>query len=159
MLENSVTGIHVGERHVDGSLLRRIPLFALLDDPSLRALWPALRLLDVPKGEVVVEEGAPSDCLYCLVSGEVQVIKNWLRPGACTVDLLQPFSFFGEMGLVLDDTPRSATVVTTEPSRFVTLDRAAFRRFLLTNADASWALLLESHRRLRQANMLLAEAS
>jgi len=147
------------ERSVNVSLLRRIPLFALLDEPSLRALGPSLGVLDVDAGEEVVREGDPSDCLYCLVGGEVQVVKNWLRPGAHAVDVLRPFSFFGEMGLVLDDTPRSATVVTTEPSRFVTLERAAFRRFLLTNADSAWALLLEAYRRLRQANSLLAEAS
>lgn len=142
----------------DLSLLRRIPFFAPLDDAALAALGPSLRSLEVDAGEVVVEEGAAADRLYCLVSGEVQVVKSWLEPGSRTIDVIQPFGWFGEMALILDDTPRSATVLTTEPSRFVTLDGEAFRRFVLTNADAAWALLVEAYRRLRQANALLAEA-
>lgn len=142
---------------LDLTLLRRIPLLAMLDIPTLQALVPLLRVVEVDAGEVVVREGEPSDRLFFLVSGEVQVVKNWLLPGACAVDVLRPYAFFGEMGLVLDDVPRSATVVSTEPSRFVTLARAPFRRFLLTNADAAWALLVEAHRRLRQMNTLLSE--
>lgn len=141
----------------DVSLLRQVPLFAGLDDAALAALGPSLQTLEVEAGAVVVEEGAPADRLYCLVSGEVQVVKRWLEPGSRTLDVIQPFGWFGEMALVLDDTPRSATVLTTEPSRFVTLEGEAFRRFVLTNADAAWALVVEAFRRLRQATTLLTE--
>jgi len=104
-----------------------------------------------------VQEGEAADRLYCLIHGEVQVVKGWLEPGSRTLDVMQPFAFFGEMALVLDDTPRSATVLTTEPSRFLTLEKDAFRRFVLTNADAAWELLVEAFRRLRQAGALLTE--
>jgi CRP/FNR family cyclic AMP-dependent transcriptional regulator len=141
----------------DLSLLRQLPLFAPLADEALESLRPALHTVELDTGEVVVQEGDAADRLYCLVSGEVQVVKGWLEPGSRTVDVLQPYAFFGEMALVLDDTPRSATVLTTEPCRFLTLDKEAFRRFILTNADAAWELLVESFRRLRQSNTLLTE--
>lgn len=145
----------VSERF-DVSLLRKIPLFAGLSDAALETLRPSLRAERVDAGEVVVQEGEAAGALYCLVSGEVQVVKNYLEPGSHTVDVVQPFGFFGDMALLLDDTPRSATVVTTEPCRFLTLEKQAFRAYLLSNADTAYTLLVEAYRRLRQANELLA---
>lgn len=136
--------------------LRVIPLFKGLSDDALEEMREALRVQRMGAGEVVVREDDAADRLFVLVSGEVQVVKNYLEPGASTVDALQPPAFFGEMALLGDEVTRSATVVTTEASHFVTLDREAFRGILQKVPDVAIQMLEEAFRRLRQANELLA---
>jgi len=136
--------------------LRVIPLFKSLPDDALEELRGALRVQRMGAGEVVVREGDAADRLFVLVSGEVQVVKNYLEPGASAVDVLKPPAFFGEMALVGEEATRSATVVTTEGSHFVTLDRVTFKSILLANPEVAVQMLEEAFRRLRQANELLA---
>ena len=136
--------------------LKVIPLFNCVPDEALEELRTALKVQKVGAGEVVVREGDGADKLYILVSGEVQVVKNYLEPGAQTVDILDPGKHFGEMALVGSAALRSATVVTSEESHFVTLDRDAFQTILTGNPAIAIAMLEEAFRRLRQANDLVA---
>ena len=133
-----------------------IPLFASLSEEKLEDLRSAFRVRRTEAGEIVVREGDSADMLFVLVSGEVQVVKNYLEPGAQTVDILAPGSFFGEMALVGDEARRSATVVTSEECHFVTLDRENFRSILLENPEIAYTIVVEVFRRLRQANDIIA---
>lgn len=137
-------------------LLRAIPLFASLSDEDLEFMRPALRRQKCAPGEVVVREGDSADRLYVVTNGEVQVVKNYLEPGSQTVDVLGPGSFFGEMALVGEGNARSATVVTSEESRFITLDRESFQALLMQHPAIAIALVQEAFRRVRQANELIA---
>ncbi len=135
--------------------LKVIPLFTCVPDEDLEELRSALKVQKTGAGDVVVREGDGADKLYVLVAGEVQVVKNYLEPGAQTVDILEAGSHFGEMALVGSEALRSATVVTSEESHFVTLDREAFQQILTANPAIAIAMLEETFRRLRQANELL----
>jgi len=136
--------------------LRIIPLFAQLTDEKLDELRPALMVQKMEAGEVVVKEGDAADKLFVLVTGEVQVVKNYLEPGAQTMDILTPGSYFGEMALVGDSSFRSASVLTSDECHFVTLDRDAFQAILHDNPDIAITILEETFRRLRQANELIS---
>ena len=63
--------------------------------------------------------------IYFISSGEVEVVPTG---GQEKIKLL-PGSFFGEMAL-LSGAPRSADVTALDFSRFLTLSRHDFRRFL-----------------------------
>lgn len=136
--------------------LRGIPLFSALKDEELELLRPGVKVLSLKKGDVVISEGDSAERLFCLVDGEVQVVKNYLQEGAQTVDVMGPGSYFGEMALLGSDSKRSATVVASEDSKFLTLDRDSFRRIVLENAKLTFTMLFESYRRLRQANEIIA---
>jgi CRP-like cAMP-binding protein len=136
--------------------LRAIPLFSSLPDERLEELRPALKVMKVGAGEAVVREGDSATRLYVLVKGEVQVVKNYLEPGAQTVDVMKSGSFFGEMALMAEDSVRSASVVTSEECNFLALERDAFKQFVERNPDVAYLLLKEAFRRLRQANELIA---
>lgn len=138
------------------STLRAIPIFSPLSDDELEVLRAPIQVVTLDAGEVVVREGDSADKLYCLVEGEVQVVKNYLEQGAQTVDVLKSGDYFGEMALIGEGVKRSATVVTTEPCIFISLDEEAFRRTLLKNANIAYTMLVEAFRRLRQANDLIA---
>lgn len=72
-------------------------------------LMPTIRFA---AGELIFEEGYPPDGAYFICSGEVEIYK--MREDKKTVlGRLGDNSVFGEMALV-DDRPRSATVIATK---------------------------------------------
>jgi CRP-like cAMP-binding protein len=136
--------------------LRAIPLFAPLNDEELELLRPGIKVLSMAPGDLIIREGDSADRLFCLVEGEVQVVKNYLTEGAQTIDLLGPGRYFGDMALLGGDGKRSATVVASEKSTFLTIDRESFKKIVLGNARIAYTMLVESYRRLRQANEIIS---
>lgn len=70
-----------------------------------------------------------------------EVILSILGAGEC----------FGEMGLI-DDAPRSADVVTTEPCDLLMISKADFTRALAENVDLCLNIMKSLVMRLREAN-------
>jgi hypothetical protein len=77
------------------------------------------------QGEVLVRQGGPADKFFIVVDGEVEVVREE-DGGEQRIGLFGPGGFFGEMS-IMRDTPRSATVRATRPSRLLTLDHDEFR--------------------------------
>ena len=67
------------------------------------------------------------------------------------LDILTVGNHFGDLSLT-DGRPRSAHVVTTQPSSLFVLRRADFRRQVDTSPPLAWGLMVELSRRLRQAD-------
>lgn len=70
-----------------------------------------------------------------------------------TLDTLGPGQYFGEM--TLDGRPRSASVVTTEPSRLSVIPREALKTFLAEQPDAAFGLLITVIRRARNLTRVI----
>ncbi len=73
-------------------------------------------------GEVIFERGAPGDTCYVIVTGQVEVLAPDALGNEVIVSTLGPGDFFGEIAL-LQSVPRTASVRTTQPSRFLVLNR------------------------------------
>lgn len=73
-------------------------------------------------GETVFERGEPGDKCYVIVTGQVEVLVTDALGNDVLVSTLGAGDFFGEVAL-LQSVPRTATVRTTQPSRFLVLDR------------------------------------
>jgi CRP/FNR family cyclic AMP-dependent transcriptional regulator len=67
------------------------------------------------------------------------------------LSLIGPGEFFGEMGLI-DDSPRSASVVTIEPCELLSITKRDFKRCLAENFDMAMAVMRGLVRRLREAD-------
>jgi voltage-gated potassium channel len=82
-----------------------------------------LRPRDYPAGAVIVRRGERGDCMYFVVSGEleIRVMPEAIRLGAG--------DFFGELALLTGD-PRNATVVATGQCTLLRLDIVDFRQLL-----------------------------
>src|SRR5581483_11354977 len=107
-------------------LIARVPLFRALGPAAISEVAAALRPWEAPERTIVFREGRPGDSMYFIVSGSVRVHT---RPEPI---VLRDGSFFGEMAL-LGDGVRSATISTIEPSSFLVLDVADFRRIMASN--------------------------
>ncbi|HXE74017.1 MAG TPA: ATPase, T2SS/T4P/T4SS family [Candidatus Xenobia bacterium] len=111
--------------------LQRIDLFSLLSPHECDAIVRRLKRRDFPPTYYVVREGQAGDSMYFITAGRCEVRKKdpntsieflltELGPGAC----------FGEMAL-LTGKPRTASVVTLEPTTVGILERKDFEELMI----------------------------
>jgi CRP/FNR family transcriptional regulator, cyclic AMP receptor protein len=93
-----------------------------------------------PKNTILIHEGDKSDQLYIVLAGKLKVFLADSDGKEIIVDMLGPGQYFGEMAL--DGGARSASVMTLEASRLSVVEREAFKRFLASNPDAAFALIV-----------------
>jgi CRP-like cAMP-binding protein len=97
--------------------LRSLDLFARLTTRQLSELAAVVHEEDVGPGSTIVREGAFGDCMYLIVSGEVEITRaGEYTIGASAGDL------FGEMAL-FDGETRFATVTAVRSARLLRLER------------------------------------
>src|SRR3954469_2913764 len=109
-------------RGMDSSRLKRIPVFADLDDDELHHIAALAAEVSVPAGKELVREGDYSYDVLAIEEGTASVERH----GEHIADL-GPGDVFGEMG-VLERSQRSATVRATSPMLLVTLTGWDVRR-------------------------------
>ena len=119
--------------------LKSIPLFAGVPEAELRALAERTVTRSYPKQAIVVNEGDESDTLYLIIAGRVKVYLADEHGKEVILAIKGPGQYFGEM--VLDEQPRSASVMTLEPAQFAILGRADFRAFLLAHPEVALQLI------------------
>jgi CRP/FNR family transcriptional regulator, cyclic AMP receptor protein len=133
--------------------LRNVPIFYNLNDDSIRSLLDIASDSNYPVGKVIVKEGSRDDNLHVILSGSVEVRKN-----GKTIASLGNGQFFGEMAF-LDDLPseRSADVVSTAPTRSLSIPGWSWYAFLRRNPDVAIEVIRTLGHRLREANEALAD--
>jgi CRP/FNR family cyclic AMP-dependent transcriptional regulator len=115
--------------------LRSIPLFEGVAEAELHALAGCTVTRSYPKQAIIVSEGDDTDSLYLILAGRVKVYLSDETGKELILAIKGPGQYFGEM--VLDSQPRSASVMTLEPSQFAILSRADFKAFLLRHAEVA----------------------
>ena len=131
-------------------LVAQVDLFQGLDQRHLTHLARCTKVERFEPGQVVIGQGDVGHALYIVVSGLVEVRRE--RPGQEPLILhtLGSGQFFGEMAL-LDDYPRSATIIAVEDTECLTLWKWHFRIALESHPEIAVVMLPELSRRLRQA--------
>jgi len=118
-----------------------------LTEEELRALSGEGVVKAFPKQAVVVNQGDETDSLYVILSGRVKVFLSDDAGKEVVLGTQGPGEYFGE--LVLDGGPRSASVMTLEPSRFAIVPKRKFREFLRAYPGFSVHLIEKLIRRTR----------
>jgi CRP/FNR family transcriptional regulator, cyclic AMP receptor protein len=108
-------------------------------EAELRALAERTVTRSYPKQAIIVSEGDDTDSLYLILAGRVKVYLSDEAGKELILAIKGPGQYFGEM--VLDSQPRSASVMTLEPSQFAILSRADFKAFLLRHAEVALQLI------------------
>jgi CRP/FNR family transcriptional regulator/CRP/FNR family cyclic AMP-dependent transcriptional regulator len=132
-------------------LFQRVPLFEGLSAAERATLQRAAPLRAYRRGEEIVRQGQPGESFFVIVRGRVAVTILSPEGREVVVGSLGEGDHFGEMALV-DDEPRSATVVAQERSDLAVLSRDVFFELLRSNFTLTRALLRSFSRRLRRAN-------
>jgi len=136
---------------VSTAVLRAVPLFASLPEDQLRMLTTTVSRRSVTRGTNVVAAGDLTDSLYIIISGRLKVMMSDADGKEVILAILGPGEFFGEMGLI-DDSPRSASVLTIEPCELLAITKRDFKNCLAGNFDMTMALMRGLVRRLREAD-------
>ena len=136
--------------------LRRVPLFAGLNDHDMESLVSRLSLRRVPAGQEIVSKGNVGSSMFVVLEGTVRIFLPPPEPGEAKIVLkeLSPGGFFGEMAL-LEQEPRAASVETLSEVLLGELSREGFVDFLQSSSHAIMAMLGEMSGRLRSTTRLL----
>jgi CRP/FNR family cyclic AMP-dependent transcriptional regulator len=135
----------------DPSQLRDLDLFQGLSGDQLAQLNQLLRASNVSAGTHFITADQPGDVVYVLLEGTVKIYVSRADGREVILAFLGPGDTVGEMSLV-DSAGRSANVVTTEPSRLLSMDRASFQSCLRGMAPLANNLVRLLSHRLRFAN-------
>lgn len=133
--------------------LRNIPLFSGLQDESLRAISDHAVIKTFPKNTIVIQEGEQADSVYVILSGKVKVYLSDESGKEIDLAIQGPGEYFGEM--VLDEGPRSASVMTLEPSTFSTIGKSVLKDFLARNPPIAMGVIQGLVKRLRAADAII----
>jgi CRP-like cAMP-binding protein len=106
------------------------PIFRPFQRGDRKLIMERFRAREVNEGEVIIREGEPSDGLYVVLEGAVDVVKR--KAGKeLVVGQLREGDLFGEMSC-LRKAPASATVVIRRPGTLLRLPRPSFDELVVT---------------------------
>ena len=107
-------------------VLKKVPFFRSLGKDGISFIVERLKFKPFDSEEVICKIGDPGDKMWIVISGNVKVIVPGEKANKDTVIAeLGSGDYFGEMALLTGE-PRSASVVTTEPSEMFILNKEDF---------------------------------
>ncbi len=137
------------------AFVRRLPLFADLSAADVTQLCRSSQRRLAKPGDLVVEQGAPGNSLYIILSGELEIIK---REGDQEVVLasLKTGEFVGEMSL-LEQKPRTASARAAMETELLEISHASFRKVLENNPPLAATIMRTVADRLRRTEAAVAK--
>jgi len=136
---------------VSPAVLRTVSLFSTFPEEQLRMLATLVTRRSASRGSIIIAAGDPTDSLYIILSGRLKVMMSDAEGKEVILSILSGGEFFGEMGLI-DDAPRSASVVAIEPCELLVLTRRDFKKSMAENAEMAMGVMRGLVRRLREAD-------
>jgi CRP-like cAMP-binding protein len=126
-------------------LLRSIHIFAGINEEGMSALADLCREIQLEPGQTVVEQDTPGREMYLIGKGKVEVVKRTGEGRKTTIAVLEGGDFFGEM-CIIECMPRSASVVTLEPTLLYALKGTDIFRLFKAWPDQCAILMLNISR-------------
>lgn len=121
--------------------------FLGLKESDLQAISDHAVTRSFARNTVVITEGDRSDSLYIILSGRVKFYVSDEQGKEIVLSQAGPGEYFGEISL--DEGPRSASVMTLEPTRFSIVPREDFRDFLAKSPEFAFNLISKLIHRVR----------
>ncbi len=134
-------------------LLRQHSLFSSLSEEEIARLLDdeVSQERDCPQDQVILREGSWADSIFLIGSGAVSVVLLRKDGEKVTLSTLRGGEFFGEMAL-LDQRPRSATVIANERCSLLEIKGDEFLKLMHNHSDVEFKVMLNLSERLRQAS-------
>jgi CRP/FNR family cyclic AMP-dependent transcriptional regulator len=133
-----------------------------LPDEDRKRLLRAARLNTYERRQVLVHEGAESDDFHILLEGRVAIRIHTSSGDSAIVNILGPDDHFGEVSLLADPTPgtasRTATVVALERVRTMSIPASVFHDLRERNPALEQLVSSLLARRVNELSMQLREA-
>lgn len=134
-------------------LLKSLSIFKDTPETTLAELAPLMQEEEVEQGTIIFEENEPGDCMYIILTGQIQIHK-----GKTTLAVLQEKEVFGELSL-LDTETRSATATAKTDCILFKIDQEPFYELIDTRPEVARGFIKILCKRLRQLNEKTARGS
>jgi len=137
--------------------LKGVYFFSGLSEVEIEAIRKTCREVAFPAGQIIFEEGSQADRFYLILSGSVEVWKDYRSEQKDRLARHGPGHLFGEMSLI-DDLPRSATVIACEDTRLYSIERGDFQRIVSENSNIALSIMKSVSAMVRKSNETFVES-
>jgi CRP/FNR family transcriptional regulator, cyclic AMP receptor protein len=124
-------------------ILKKVPLFAGLDNRELQQIADSLRERRFNAGDTVTQEGAGGVGFFVVEDGEADVTVSGEAKGT-----IGPGDYFGEIALI-NESPRTATITARTDMLCYGMTPWDFRPLVETNSTIAWKLLTAMAEKMR----------
>lgn len=121
--------------------LRRLDLFAAMEDAQFDALMRASYVQNFPPQVELITEGDPSDFLHVVLSGSVELFSSWNRRET-VMQVVRPVTTL-ILAATIKDAPYLMSARTLEKSRIVLLPSQDVRAVFTQDAQFARAIVTE----------------
>jgi CRP/FNR family transcriptional regulator, cyclic AMP receptor protein len=116
-------------------MLKRVPLFAELDNRELQQIATSMRERRFRAGDIVTQEGSGGVGFFVVEEGEAEVNVGGEARGT-----IGPGDYFGEIALI-NESPRTATLTARTDMLCYGMTPWDFRPLVESNSAIAWKLL------------------
>lgn len=107
-------------------VLKKVPFFRTLGKDGINFIVERLKFKPFDADEVICRAGETGDRMFIIINGRVKVVAVGKEDEEENIiSYLESGNYFGEMALLTGE-PRSANVITTEPSEMFVLNKSEF---------------------------------
>jgi len=109
--------------------------------------WDRTELISVRPGEFLFREGDEGGALYIVEKGNLRIMS-----GSVVYETVAAGGIVGEMALIDEDAPRSATVIAASHAQLWEIDSDKFRSMVASDPNFAITVMRTMARRLRIMN-------
>jgi len=138
------------------AFLRRVYFLKNITEQAIDDLAALCSEASFPAGAVIFVEGDVADKFYIVMDGKVEVRKSMRDERSSLLAVHGAGHFFGEMALI-DELPRSATLIAREATRTLFIARDDFQRLIRTDASIALSVMTSISLMIRNSNETFVE--
>ena len=139
------------------AFLKKVYFFQDLPDGQIKKIQQVCHQIEYQPGQIIFDEGSQADRFYIVADGAVEVWKDYRLPEKDLLAVHERGHLFGEMALI-DELPRSATVLAKESTRLFYIDRDDFHRIIQNNSEIAISILKSVSDMVRSSNEYFVES-
>jgi len=137
-------------------LLKEIEIFSGLNASELAAIAGVTEEMAYAADKDVIKQNSVGETVYLIIDGTVSVVMEKENSKEEPIDQMTSGSAFGEMALI-DDAPRSATIRTMTPCRFLILHKQEFKETAMEFPRISLQICSVLSQRIRHLHSLVQD--
>lgn len=137
-------------------LLKEIDIFSGLSASELAAIASVTEEMEMAEDQEVIKQNSVGETVYLIIDGQVSVIMEKEDGTRSVIDQMGSGAAFGEMALI-DNSPRSATIRTLTPCRFLMLHKQEFKETAMEFPRIALQICSVLSQRIRHLHSLVQE--
>jgi len=142
------------EKYFD--LLKNVYFFNDLNEETIGKIEAVCHRHTANAGDVIFHEGDVAKNFFIVLDGTVEVWKDYRSAEPDLLARHAPGHLFGEMALI-DELPRSATVIAREKTELLYIDRADFQKIVKEDSAIALSIMKSVSAMVRQSNESFVE--